>query len=209
MSRRPTQVIVKIITIEAQQQPNNHHNPTHFDHTISSSTSSTTTGVAINNNNKNTSSVIAISPPQSKMVGSMIPNQSSLFKSHSTFDQDPNPNANASSIGSTPTTTTGTLGRQRPHQQSPPPQQHEDEAQQTVAGSVSELKRLLSASAASKPAPNYGKPNLAPKPPGNQLTPGTPANGSTPTSPLLQGGGGGVGAVKATVARHHSMRTPR
>lgn len=169
------QVIVKIITVEPQtQQQQNHDLPTN---------TPSSTGVA--NNASDTSPPIIV-------MGTM-PNKSSLFKTnnnHITLDSFggvPNhyPQANASSIGSATTTST--------------PQ---DEAQ--TSGSVSELKRLLSASASSKPLPNFGKPNLAPKPPGNQLTPGS-ANGSMPTSPLLQGG-----AVKGnTVSRHHSMRTPR
>lgn len=169
------QVIVKIITVEPQtQQQQNHELPTN---------TSSSTGVA--NNASDTSPPIIV-------MGTM-PNKSSLFKTNNnnitldSFGGVPNhyPKANASSIGSSTTTST--------------PQ---DEAQ--TSGSVSELKRLLSASASSKPVPNFGKPNLAPKPPGNQLTPGS-ANGSMPTSPLLQGG-----AVKGnTVSRHHSMRTPR
>lgn len=170
------QVIVKIITVEPQtQQQQNHELPTNI---------SSSTGVA--NNASDTSPPIIV-------MGTM-PNKSSLFKINNnknitldSFGGVPNhyPQANASSIGSSTTTST--------------PQ---DEAQ--TSGSVSELKRLLSASASSKPVPNFGKPNLAPKPPGNQLTPGS-ANGSMPTSPLLQGG-----AVKGnTVSRHHSMRTPR
>lgn len=169
------QVIVKIITVEPQtQQQQNHELPTN---------TSSSTGVA--NNASDTSPPIIV-------MGTM-PNKSSLFKTNNnnitldSFGGVPNhyPQANASSIGSSTTTST--------------PQ---DEAQ--TSGSVSELKRLLSASASSKPVPNFGKPNLAPKPPGNQLTPGS-ANGSMPTSPLLQGG-----AVKGnTVSRHHSMRTPR
>lgn len=170
------QVIVKIITVEPQTQEKqeNHEPPTN--------TSTSSTGVA-----NNASETI----PPIIVIGSM-PNKSSLFKTNNNITLDsfggvPNhlSKANASSIGSSTTTST--------------PQ---DEAQ--TSGSVSELKRLLSASASSKPVPNFGKPNLAPKPPGNQLTPGS-ANGSMPTSPLLQGG-----AVKGNaVSRHHSMRTPR
>uniref|UniRef100_A0A8W7P281 WH2 domain-containing protein n=1 Tax=Anopheles coluzzii TaxID=1518534 RepID=A0A8W7P281_ANOCL len=47
---------------------------------------------------------------------------------------------------------------------------------------------------APKPVPNYGKPNLAPKPPGMQLG-GTAADGGSGTRP--------------TVSRHQSMRSPR
>lgn len=48
-----------------------------------------------------------------------------------------------------------------------------------------------------KPTINYGKPNLAPKPPGMQLN--------------TSGGGGtaGSGANRNMVGRHHSMRSPR
>lgn len=169
------QVIVKIITVEPQtQKQQNHDLPT-----------KTTSSSGVANNASDTRPPIIV-------MGTM-PNKSSLFKTNNnnitldSFGGVPNhyPQANASSIGSSTTTST--------------PQ---DEAQ--TSGSVSELKRLLSASASSKPVPNFGKPNLAPKPPGNQLTPGS-ANGSMPTSPLLQGG-----AVKGnTVSRHHSMRTPR
>lgn len=121
----------------------------------------------------------------------MIPaNKSSLFNTNTSEV------ANESSLGST---------------------QPLEEAQ-IVSGSVSEMKRLLSqsgvlggggvgAGVASKPVPNFGKPNLAPKPPGNQLTAPGSANVSTPTSPLLSPGL--HGAVKATVSRHHSMKTPR
>ena len=116
-------------------------------------------------------------------------NKSSLFDSVEHPQHDVNP----SSIGSTP-------------QPSTPGLQQEE----IVSGSVSEMKRLLMSGGGTspKPAPNFGKPNLAPKPPGSQLTPGGGGGGpgSKPTSPLLSPGGA---ALKATVSRHHSMRTPR
>lgn len=133
-----------------------------------------------------------------------FPNQSSLFgrgnTSSGVFNPNSDPNVNAISIGSTQSSSLGGNRQQQP--QSP-----QNETQ--VTGSVSEMKRLLSAAASSATsAPSFGKPNLAPKPPGNQLTPGGGgANGSMPTSPLLSSGL--HGPVKTTVARHHSMKTPR
>uniref|UniRef100_A0A182SUS1 WH2 domain-containing protein n=1 Tax=Anopheles maculatus TaxID=74869 RepID=A0A182SUS1_9DIPT len=53
---------------------------------------------------------------------------------------------------------------------------------------------MASIPVAPKPVPNYGKPNLAPKPPGMQLG-GTAGDGGSTTRP--------------TVSRHQSMRSPR
>lgn len=50
-----------------------------------------------------------------------------------------------------------------------------------------------------KPVPNYGKPNLAPKPPGMQLN----------TSLGSSSGGSSNGPNRNMVGRHHSMRSPR
>ncbi|KFB40707.1 AGAP001886-PA-like protein [Anopheles sinensis] len=52
---------------------------------------------------------------------------------------------------------------------------------------------------ATKPVPNYGKPNLAPKPPGMQLAMAGEGGQS----------GGGNAATRPTVSRHQSMRSPR
>lgn len=51
--------------------------------------------------------------------------------------------------------------------------------------------------ASSKPIPNHGKPNCAPKPPG--------------ISQMIAAKNNGVagGSPRPTVSRHHSMKTPR
>lgn len=188
---RTTQVIVKIITMEPQPTQNQQSTtpqilpepditPPHITDTFGPNS------LTDNTNNNNRTSIIP-------NVGTATPNASSLFNNcrrSPEINSDPS-HANAHSIDST----SSTRGQS-------PPQQDEVPAH----GSVSEMKRLLSASSSPKPVPNFGKPNLAPKPPGNQLTPGG-ANGSTPTSPLLSSGLHGAG--KATVSRHHSMKTPR
>lgn len=53
-----------------------------------------------------------------------------------------------------------------------------------------------------KPVPNHGKPNCAPKPPGIQqiIAAKSGNNGSS---------NGSNGTGRPTVARHHSMKTPR
>lgn len=53
-----------------------------------------------------------------------------------------------------------------------------------------------------KPVPNHGKPNCAPKPPGIQQIISA-KNGNNGTSV------GSNGTGRPTVARHHSMKTPR
>lgn len=61
-----------------------------------------------------------------------------------------------------------------------------------------------SASLSSKPVPNHGKPNCAPKPPNFQQ------NVVVSNGPKTSTNGGCVPtAGKPTVSRHHSMKTPR
>lgn len=191
---RTTQVTFKIITMEPQS-PQSPPPPVVDINTEIPLTSSSLT------DNTETS-------PDISITKRAPPNQSSLFGKSNTcsgvLNPHSDPHANSISIGSTQSSSGGY--RPPPLQQQ---QSQQDEAQ--VTGSVSEMKRLLSAAASAattspKPVPSFGKPNLAPKPPGNQLTPGG-ANGSTPTSPLLSSGL--HGPVKTTVARHHSMKTPR
>lgn len=57
----------------------------------------------------------------------------------------------------------------------------------------------------SKPVPNHGKPNCAPKPPGVKTVTNT-INGLTATS---NGNSGVTSSGRPTVSRHHSMKTTR
>lgn len=57
-----------------------------------------------------------------------------------------------------------------------------------------------------KPVPNHGKPNCAPKPPGIQQIIAA-KNGNNGNSGTNNNGSNGTG--RPTVARHHSMKTPR
>lgn len=174
---------------QIQETPTSHHTSSFTDHGGGGSKPHSSSSVSVNN-----TFVPAMGPKP------VVPNKSSLFQNNNTNsrssskitpdrEEEEEALANASSIGSTP--------------QTPP------EDAQIVSGSVSEMKRLLQSQAGGtlKPVSNYGKPYLAPKPPGGSqlMTPGT--NVSTPTSPLLSSAL--HGAVKATVSRHHSMKTPR
>lgn len=178
------QVIVKIITMEEATSPNNMNHHTASDWSV----------VVVDPMVNHASTVIPI-----RTGAAATPNKSSLFNSR------------------VPQTPPGSFPNADQPFANPPPQRSigssaaGEDTQPTV--SVSEMRRLLSQASATtttptspKPSPSYGKPNLAPKPPG--------ANGSTPTSPSLTSPGLVSGnrqpmTTKATVARHHSMKTPR
>ncbi len=68
--------------------------------------------------------------------------------------------------------------------------------------SISSLNNTSSSTQQLKPVPNHGKPNCAPKPPGIQQIIAA-KNGSNGTT------NGSNGTGRPTVARHHSMKTPR
>lgn len=66
--------------------------------------------------------------------------------------------------------------------------------------SISSLNNTSNSIQQLRPVPNHGKPNCAPKPPGIQQIIAA-KNGSTSNS--------SNGTGRPTVARHHSMKTPR
>lgn len=68
--------------------------------------------------------------------------------------------------------------------------------------SISSLNNTSNSSQQLKPVPNHGKPNCAPKPPGIQQIISA-KNGNNGNS------NGSNGTGRPTVARHHSMKTPR
>lgn len=55
----------------------------------------------------------------------------------------------------------------------------------------------------SRPTPNHGKPNFAPKPPGIQQIIAAKSAAAPPPPPPVTNG------TRPSVSRHHSMKTPR
>lgn len=77
-------------------------------------------------------------------------------------------------------------------------------SQTTTASSVDRESYSSNLTQQLKPVPNHGKPNCAPKPPGiQQIIASKNGNGNGSST------NGSNGTGRPTVARHHSMKTPR
>lgn len=103
----------------------------------------------------------------------VLPNKSSLF----------NTNLSSSSLQISTNTTSQT-------------------SSSTSLSSYNSNNSIIQQQQMNKPVPNYGKPNLAPKPPGMQSLQLSLALPSQPATGRNSNG-------RPTVARHHSMKTPR